>query len=376
MAKIIILGAGFGGLDAALMLRKKVKDEIFVIDRSKFHNFIPSLDEVVAKNVKQEKLQINLEKLFLKKTDFMQDEIVRIDTERKVVVTKTNTLHYDALLVALGSEPDFIDNFQENSIAFKTMADATRIAEDFEKLFDRDSAAIMIIGAGSTGAELACTMMERKEKLCKKKGKKPENFKITLVEKRERVLHRLPEQVAQVAEGYIKEMKVEIMLNEEAVSSEKGKIMLKSGKTMESDMIIWCAGIKSSILISESNLPMEKGSLKVNKFLQAEGFEDIFAVGDCMRFIEDGQEISWTAINATQQAEVVAENIAFFLTKKPLTEYRPKKNPILLKLGRNNGIFWNHEKMTRGYYAAKLKKFVEKYHIFTRKHGKMMKLLY
>lgn len=338
MDTIVICGAGFAGLDTALLLRKKVKNKIIVINKEKFHNFTPSMPDLAIKYTKIEKLRIGLDKVFKKKIEFVQDTIVRIDLERKVVVTKNNTVPYNILILALGAEP----NIPEGDLPYYTIEDAAKL--DFDCTDPKP-----IIIKGEYGIELAATLRHHFDKVCKKKkiGVLDINIVLPIIKN---------EKLKVLLEEYFKH-------NNIAIVSE-----LREGIVINST-------IKPNSIYKDSNLPVfEDGSLKVNNHLQVEGYDHIFALGDSIK-IED-MPFDWSALRATQQAAIVADNVMFMLNKQPMLEYKSKDNPVLLRLGKNYGIFANKDKISKGYHIAKLKKIVEKHHLFTRRHGKVMNLVY
>lgn len=276
--KIVVLGAGFGGLRCAKILSRFFPNQVTLIDKNDFHLFTPDLYELDEKKVKLP---------FGAKINFIQKEIADY-----------RQLDYDYLVLATGSETNYynIPGLKENALSFKNLGDIKRLKEV-------PAGEISIIGGGVTGVELAAEL-----------AVKLVGEKIKLIEGSSCILSSLEEKLRIKTEKRLKKLGIEILCGYHLNKVEPGRIFFENGEVFKFDNLIWTGGVVV-------------GKRKVDANLQVEGEKNVFAIGDCAS-ANPGMIRS-----ALEQAEVAAENIKRSVEGKPLVIYRPKFSGIFIPLG-------------------------------------------
>jgi len=357
MIKILILGGGFGGVRCALDLaayneprlwrEKKIGGdaEITLVDKKSYHLFTPALYEVAsAYGLKQDPFAIRLKKTICipysdifenKKIKFVQAEITSIDVENKKVATGGGEiLDYDYLVVALGSQPsDFgVSGVKEYAFRFKNLEDGLALNQKIDELTKEVALGtitspikIAVIGAGFTGievaAELACCV-KKFAKICHIKNRCE---RIILIEAAQKILPMISDEGRKVIVERLTRLGIEIMEGVAVEEVENKRIKLKNGKTTETDLTIWTAGVRPPDILK--NLPSVSltgnGKVTVNNKLEVAGLSNVFAVGDNVEFIdaETNKPVPALAYVAADQGRIAAKNILRTLKVKSLIPY-------------------------------------------------------
>ena len=349
MTKILILGGGFGGIRTALDLKKKLdKDtEITLIDKKSFHLFIPSLYEVAsAYGVKKDPFAVRLKKticipysdIFSAKggpasgrgnINFIQAEISSIDVGNKKVATGGGEiLNYDYLVIALGSKAaDFgVPGVKEYAFQFKNLEDSLLLNQKINELAKEVAAGqrerpikITVVGAGFTGIEVAAEFACCVKKLTKAclKGKCE---RIILLEAGPKILPHISDDERNIILKRLTRLGIEVMENAMAEEVRGDYIKLKSGKYLDTDMVIWTTGLSPlSLLEATPSLPLtNRKKIKVNSALQVIELSGVFAVGDNVEFLDTKTDkpVPALAYVAADQGKIAAKNILRLINNK------------------------------------------------------------
>lgn len=387
MTKILILGGGFGGIRCALDLEKKLKGEaeITLIDRNGYHLFVPALYEVASVyGLKKDPFAVQLRRTVCmpyadifqgKHINFIQAEIIEINLgEKKQVRTSGGyIIDYDYLVLALGGEvADYnIPGVKEYSHQFKTLEDSLftnqvleNMSEQFKKGERTEPFSFLICGGGFTGielaAELACCTKIIKEK-CKLRGR---CSAITLFEAGLKILPTISEKERRFVKKRLTKLGVIIMENSPIEEVGSDFIKLKSGQTLKGNLIIWTGGIKPlAFLKSVSDLPTgDTGRIKVNDFLQVQGFNNVYAIGDAIEFIDPKNQkpIPAFAYISVNQGKIVASNIYNSIQNKNLKTYKPFYDIWVIPVGGKFALahLWNGF-MLRGFWGWIIRELID-----------------
>ncbi|WP_183108734.1 NAD(P)/FAD-dependent oxidoreductase [Thermohalobacter berrensis] len=229
MRKIIVLGAGYGGISAAKRLHKKFKKddntEIILIDKNPHHTLLTELHEVAGNRVKPTSLLIDLERIFkYTKVKVVRDEVTSINFEENKVVSKNNNYNYDYLVIACGSEPAYfnIPGLEENGYTLWSMQDATKIKNQIINMFEQASRetnpqkrkellTFVVGGGGFTGIEILGELVKWTKVLAKEYGINPDEVQLKVVEAADKILPTLPDSLVKKATKYLKKHKVDIL---------------------------------------------------------------------------------------------------------------------------------------------------------------------
>lgn len=369
--KIVILGAGFGGIQCALRLAKLVKTEgltdvrITLIEKNRYHTFTPALYEVasaspkVSEDVLYHRVNILIRHIIeATRIEFIKAEVVSIDlADKSLAFSDGSGIDFDYLVLAAGAQPNFynIKGIAEHALSLKDFISALQIRRAV-KLGDEVPKTIVIGGAGPTGVELAGELQSCFKNECPQ---------ITLIEAAPRILPSFPERISTLAARRLAKlgitMKTAVPINEIDARS----VSLKDGQKIPYDRFFWTGGITPGPLITSLPLQKEKGFLKVSPCLQVidesgKVNENVFALGDCaISYDPKGNLVPWTAQKAIAEGQYIARTIVQTLkgSQAGVCELPPVRFIIPIggkwAIAKLNGITYG------GFFGWVLKNFVE-----------------
>jgi NADH dehydrogenase len=294
--KIVIIGAGFGGLEAARALRK-ADAEITVIDRHNHHTFQPLLYQVATAVISPADIAWPVRSILRKQQNasVKLGTIHGIDTAARIVRADTVELPYDYLVIATGVTHSYFghDDWQAGAPGLKTLTDATKIRSRVLLSFERAELAdneadrkrlltFVIVGGGPTGVEMAGAIAEIARQTLRFDFRHidPRTARILLIEAGPRILPSFPEDLSAYADKSLRKMGVEVMTSTMVTDVKRDHVMLGEQK-ISSEAIIWAAGVKASDAAMWLNAEADRaGRIKVNADLSVPGYPEIFAVGD------------------------------------------------------------------------------------------------
>ena len=318
--RVVILGAGFGGLTLARKLASKAR--VTVIDRHNYQTFLPLLYQVASAGLAADHVAHPIRgALRGRGVEFRMASPIAIDATRKTVkLDSSELLEYDHLVVALGSETtDFgIPGVAENSLGMKTVHEALRIRgevmrhfEDLCRIDDGSLLEIVIVGGGPTGVEMAGAMAElARGPLRRDHASAARRISISLIEAGERLLPSFHQKLSARTKRDLEKLGVAVLLNTKVAQVHSDRILLSDGDEIPSRVTIWAAGVRGESTIDKLRLPVEGGRVKTAPTLQVAGFEDIWAIGDVAGVVgSDGKKLPMVAPVAMQQARFLADQI-------------------------------------------------------------------
>lgn len=328
--QIVILGAGYGGLLAALNVRKyysKSEAQVTVINQYPTHQIITELHRLAAGNVSEQAVARPLTKLFKGKDIDLKIATVEsfsVDS-KEIKLAGGTTLSYDALVVALGSKTAYfgIPGLEENSMVLKSAADAT----------------IVIGGGGLTGVELVGELADIMPKLAKSHGVNPKEVKLLLVEAGPKILPVLPDHLIERATTSLEARGVTFLTGLPVTNVAGNEIDLKDGQKLVANTFVWTGGVQGNPLIGESGLEVNRGRATVDAYLQSTSHKNVFVAGDsAVVFAPDGRPYPPTAQIAWQMGELIGYNLYAALEGKAFEEFAPVNSGTLASLGRKDAV--------------------------------------
>lgn len=362
MAKILILGGGFGGVRTALELNRKLKNsqekfEIILIDQNSYHLFTPAIYEVAsAFGIKKDPFAVQLKRTVCMpyadifsgtKIGFIEAEILEINSAHQLVrISGDVVIEYDYLVVALGSETaDYnIPGITEYTNQFRTLGDALFINQKLEELsklsaeHDRpEPFSFLVCGGGFSGIELAAELGCYTKNIKEACNLQDRCSSITLFEAGQKILPF----ISGSERKYIKNRltKLGIILMENSPIEEVGPdfVRLKNGQKVHGDIIIWTAGIQpNKVLRTAIGLPLSaSGKITVENSLLAKGLNNVFAIGDNTDLIDPKTQksVPGMAYVASDQGKIAATNIINLINKKSLVSYKPFYGIWIIPIG-------------------------------------------
>lgn len=360
--RIVILGAGFGGLFTALdlvrRLRKEAGLEIRLLDARNFHLFSPMLHEVTSAIIEPRHVVWPIRALSSKsRLNFETREVRSIDLEGRRVLTDHGDVEYDILVVALGSVTNYfgVTGAEEKTFSFKTLRDAVRLRNHILEMFERADLerdperrrkllTFVLVGAGCTGVELGTELHDLVRKALVRHyphlvdGRE---VRIVLAEATGRIIPCVSDRLADLAFEKLRQKGIEVRLHSPVVRVSDGAIELENGEVVPTKTIIWTAGVKANPIVE--GLPVEKdklGRVIVDEYLELPAFSGVFAIGDCAHYWDPrlNAALPPTAQVAIQQAHCVAGNIACELQGQGRERFVYRHRGDLVSLGAGDGV--------------------------------------
>jgi NADH dehydrogenase len=363
--KIVILGAGFGGMAAAQELSKLLPEdgdaEITLIDQNNFLLFTPMLTEVAGGELDPRHIVAPPRQLS-RRIQFRQGTVREISLANRSVTLELNggdqstrTLQADHLIIALGSVPKFhgIPGVQEHSLPVKSIGDAAairnRVLTSFERAswesdekVRRELLTFVIGGGGYTGVEtMAAINGLARESIKNYPGIAPQEIETYIVEPGDRLLPELSADLASFAEKKLEQHGVQVILKTKVASAGENYVELESGKRIPSRTLIWAGGVAPNPLVGKLNCERGKHSaIVVDGCCRIPGHFGLWALGDCAEVPKPGGKETYapTAQNATREGRLVARNIVAMLRGQQPKAFAFQEIGELALVGKREGV--------------------------------------
>jgi NADH:ubiquinone reductase (H+-translocating) len=384
----MILGGGYGGVQAAKILTKRFgtsRDvEITLVDRNPYHTLMTELHEVAGARVAPQSVRISFQKIFgSRRITLVTDSIRTIDFQAQKLIADGREYGYDYLVLGVGGEPEYygIPGIKENSFALWSFEDALKIRRHIEDTFEaaareRDPGTraemltFVVAGAGFTGVELAGELKDWRRVLCAEHHMEESEVRIIVVEALDKILPNLPEKLQHKARRYLEKRGVEFALQSPIVGAEKGKVLLSGGKSIGTRTFIWTCGIqgcefagnlaltkgkctnrmcrfattqgtcgvKECTFSKDRYIEGKRGRLLTNEYMQSVDYANVYIVGDVGWYLEGKRVVPQIVENAVQTAETAAHNIIADITDSRMKPFRSNYRGIMVSLGTYYGV--------------------------------------
>jgi len=323
--RIVIVGAGFGGLEAARQLADAPAD-IVVIDRHNYHLFQPLLYQVATAALSPADIAAPIRHILRrqKNTTMLLDEVTGVDAAMKYVTTRDGAkMRFDHLVLATGSVYSYFGHTDWPRLApgLKSIDDATQIRRRVLLAFEKaevmeDDAerrrllTFVLVGAGPTGVEMAGALAELAHAALAADFRRinPQEARIMLVEAGPHVLAGFPPKLVAFAERSLRRMGVELILDSPIEAIDEQGVTMR-GRHIAAATVIWCAGVEATPVARWLGAPTGKGgTVKVAPDLSVPGHPDIFVIGDAAFVMgETGKPLPGVAPVAKQEGRYVGE---------------------------------------------------------------------
>ncbi len=369
--RVVIVGAGFGGMALARKLSDKKEFEVLLIDKNNYHQFQPLFYQVATAGLEPSAIAFPLRKVFQgkKNVSIRVTEVKGVNTKENKILTGLGEISYDHLVLAMGADTNFfgMKNIVEKAIPMKSVSEAlalrNRLLQNFEDALscsnEEDREALMnivVVGGGPTGTEVSGTLSEMKNTVLPKDFPELDfsKMQIYLVEHSPKVLGPMSEQASSKAKIYLERLGVKVMVSTQVTDFDGKKVFLGDGSTIRSSNLIWAAGVKA---VGIEGLPNEvygrAGRIKVDRYNKVEGCTNIYALGDLALMTEDKYPNGHPQVAqpAIQQGELLAKNLLNESSKKAKKPFSYKDLGSMATIGRNLAVvdlsFWKFQ----GFFA-------------------------
>ena len=347
--KVVILGAGFGGLTAARALDPIA--DVTLVDRHNFQTFLPLLYQVSTAGLAADHVAYPVRGALRKtKVKFRMGSPIAVDHKNKSVkLDSSEVLAFDYLIVALGSATnDFgITGVAENTLGMKTVNEALAIRSEIMRRFedlcrfeDDTKFSIAVVGGGPTGVEMAGAIAELKRgPLTSDSANAAKNIDVYLVEAGPRVLPALSSKLSERTKKDLEKLGVKVLTNASVKEVKPRQIIFADGSKIPSEVTVWAAGVKGEPAMKKLSVPEENGRIAVDPTLQVTNYPYIFAIGDIAGAKgKDGRFLPMVAPVAMQQAKFVAKQIERLSKNQALQSFTYVDKGSMATIGRHKAV--------------------------------------
>src|SRR2546426_11461388 len=355
MPRVVIVGAGFGGINAARALRE-APVQVTVIDRNNHHLFQPLLYQVATGVLSPAEISAPIRSVLSKQknAEVVMGEVTGVDTQAQRVLMHDESLPYDYLILATGARDGYFghNDWAPFAPGLKSIVQATAIRRKILLAFERAEResdpekrkallTFVLVGAGPTVVEMAGAIggLAHKTLASDFRHIDPKQARIILVEALPRILLAFPEPLAKKAHKALNRLGVEVRTNSpvEAIDSE-GVVI--AGERLAAKTVMWTAGVAASPAGAWLGVETDRaGRVKVDSDVTAPGHPNIFVLGDTSSCTQDGKPLPGTAPVAMQQGRYVASVIADRIAGKARTQpFRYVDKGSMATIGRFYGI--------------------------------------
>ncbi|MDR3248527.1 MAG: NAD(P)/FAD-dependent oxidoreductase, partial [Treponema sp.] len=369
MTDILIIGGGYGGVEAARKLAKRYRHNrnitITLIDKHPFHTLMTELHEVAGHRTEPDSVRVSYAKIFgASKVKVQLDTITGIDFENNTASSATRTYRYDYLVLGAGAEPNFfgIPGVKENSFTLWSFDDAMKLRYHLDDIFEKAVAeqdrskrqkmlTFVVAGAGFTGIEMAGELIEWRDVMCAKWLVPRTDVRIAVVEALPSILPILEEDLRDKVEYYMKNHGAELLTNTAIVGADPGVVKLKDGSSLETSTFIWTAGVDGNSFadgLGLSNGPFGKtpaegkrnrrGRLMISDEIRSVDYPNVFPVGDNIWFIENEKPLPQIVETAVQTGQTAAYNIIAAIEGREPVKFKSNYHGFMVSVGGKFGV--------------------------------------
>jgi NADH dehydrogenase len=353
---VVIVGAGFGGLEAAQRLAK-APVQVTLIDQRNYHLFQPLLYQVAIAGLVPSQIAYPLRTIFRRQSnlEFRMGEVTQVDFKEKFVKLDGSVVAYDTLILAAGGRTDFfgMDSLRRNSFQVKDIESAVATRNHLLGLFEQASReadagvrrtllTFVIAGGGPTGVETAGALAELINLVMVKDYPQLDlaDARVILLEAAGHLMGSFPDKLRRTTAGLLRKKNVEVRLDTKVADFDGEKVTLGDGSFIETRTLIWTAGVRAGELAESIESKKGRGGrMVVGPTLQHPDHPEVYVIGDAA-YLEDenGQPLPLLATVAQQQARHAVNNILSELNDRPLKPFVYKDPGLLATVGRNAAV--------------------------------------
>jgi len=355
---IIVLGAGYGGIEAAKTLNRLLKNNhdvtITLINNNPYHVLLSGIHEVAGNRIDGDSVQISLDELFASsRVNVIEDYISEINFTGKTLRSENYEYKYDYLLLATGSKASDcgVKGTSENAFTLWSLEDAKKINKHIQKCFQearlakdaenrKELLSFAVCGGGFTGVEMVGELLEWINDLCSQYEIPQEEVRLYLVEGLEQILPNIDKRLAEKASNYLLKRGVNLKTGSFVQEVKENGLILDNGEEIACRTVIWNCGVSASDIASSLELESKRnGRIKVNEYLQTLDYPEVYAIGDNAAIPWNNKKILPALVEAAlQTGKTAAVNIAADINGKAKVKISPKLHGIMVSIGGRYGV--------------------------------------
>lgn len=368
MPRVVIIGAGFGGLWVARALAG-APVAVILIDKNNYHLFQPLLYQVATAALAPPDIVYPVRTILRGQTNltFRMAEVTAADLNTRQLSTTAGTIDYDYLIVAAGGETNFfgMKSVERYGFGLKNIDDVLAIRNHILRLFElaaqeanaaarRAMLTFIIVGGGPTGVESAGALAELVYLVMPKDypGIDYEEARIILLEASNRLLTGLPDDLGTATVKMLEKKRVEVRFGNPVADFDGEVVTLKDGEEIPARTLIWAAGIRAAALADKLGVKQAGlGRLVIKPTLQLPEYPEVMVIGDVAYLEAEGQPLPMVAPVATQQAQTAVNNIRRLVQGQEPEEFIYKNPGVLATIGRNAAVAHMGKWQFKGFFA-------------------------
>lgn len=352
--KVVIIGAGFAGVEAAKKLGKHGVN-VLLIDRHNYHTFIPMLYQVATAVLYPHQVIYPLRSLFrgFPSVNFLQAKVTKVDFDAQIIYSEDITIDYDYLAIATGSQSQFlgVTGAPENSLPMRTLTDAIAIRNQVLSNFEKAAKVtdeqerirlltFVIVGGGATGIELAGSLNELIRNAFKQDypSLNPNQAQVILLQSGEQLFPSYPQKLGNYTEKYLRRRGVKVHLNSKVSKVTRTTVYLEDNTSIFTHTVIWTAGVLAATPETKQSVKTAaKEKVIVEQTLQLCGHKNVYAVGD-VSYVDTQEKFNGVAQEAIQQGKTAADNILRQMKGRSLKPFDYFNKGRLAIIGKHGGV--------------------------------------
>ncbi len=368
--KVVIIGAGFGGIELAKSLKNK-EVEVILVDKHNYHTFQPLMYQVATGSLEADSIAFSVRKNFegQKNFRFRIAEVQSIHPEKSTIGTTIGDIAYDYLVIATGSTTNFFGNkeIEQHALPMKSIPEALNLRSSV--LQNLEAALLLptkegrepyltfvLVGAGPTGAELAGSLAEIRNFILSKDYPElnKQEMKVYLVDFMPKVLANMSEQASKKAKSFLEEMDVEVLTGVKVEAYDGDVISFEGGRKIKTKNVIWSAGVMGVVPEGIPKEQIARGNrISTDEINRVIGLNNVFAIGDVSSTVTEAMPkgLPGVAPVAIQQGKHLAKNILHLIKNEPTINFKYNDQGSMATIGRNKAVVDMGKIRFQGFFA-------------------------
>jgi len=358
-SRIVVLGAGFGGMEAVIELAERFGDDpgvdLLLLNDTNFFLFTPLLPQVVSSYIEPRHIVQSIRDIRRQRNfRFLRTSVTEVDLKNRKVICTDGDVPFDYLIIALGSVPHFHGaEGSRHAFTLSSLQDGILLRDHLLDLFEhadhetdagrqRRLLSLVVVGGGYTGVELVAELRDLLYRHIgpRYRGINLADARLTLLEAGDEILRGVDPYIARKARRKLEREGIEVRTQAQVARIGPDQVELKDGEKIDAGLVVWTAGVRAHPLLAA--LPVQKnptGRLVVTRMLHLPDYPRVFAIGDnaVVKDVPPEQTLQIAPV-AIQQARVAADNVARGVARQAYVGYTYEPRGMLVSLGMNDAV--------------------------------------